>query len=108
MVIFLQVDQNLITFSHYHGFEGGIICYSGSGTQNHKQNRFHLILMHRGILGITNYIGGTFHLYIETLLAETFTLFPCLQRWTGYVVSCKRQLYMSTCRSVGWSVQPEF
>ena len=37
MVIFLQVDQNLITLRYYHGLEGGIRGNSGLGAQNLKQ-----------------------------------------------------------------------
>ena len=60
MVIFLQVDHNLITFSHYHCFKGGIICYSGLGTQNHKQKCFHLILMHQRKSRIRNILAEHF------------------------------------------------
>ena len=40
MVIFLQFDQKLVTFSHYYGFKGGIIGTSGFETQNHKHKCF--------------------------------------------------------------------
>ena len=104
MVIFLEVDQNLITLSHYHGFEGGIICYSGLGTQNYKQKRFHMILMHQRMLWITQYIGEYF--ICRNAASGNFYAFSMSVSNISGALNFGEQniweFYMGACLSVGF------